>query len=112
MTMKKIPVLSLLMTGLLTVIFVISCGKKKPEGSQYEAVCAKVAKCDRQMAAFPEIDRHCVKMFVSLEQKLPGSVAPAVECINNTPCEELSFAKCSEGMAKNLQGMVPGLPQQ
>lgn len=107
--MKKILVLSLMMTALIALV---SCGKKKPDGSQYEAVCAKVAKCDKQMAAFPEIDKHCVKMFVSLEQKLPAAVSPAVECINNTPCEELSFAKCSEGMAQNLQGMIPGLPRQ
>lgn len=105
--MKKILVLSLMVTVLM-----VSCGKKKPDGSQYEAVCAKVAKCDKQMTAFPEIDRHCVKMFVSLEQKLPSAVSPTVECINNTPCEELSFAKCSEGMARNLQGMIPQLPLQ
>ncbi len=105
--MKKFPVLFV-----VTALILAACGKKEPDGAQYEAVCAKVAKCDKQMAAFPEIDKHCVKMFVRMEEKLPAAVPPVVECIENTPCEELSFARCSEGFARGLQGMVPELPQQ
>lgn len=93
------------------VIFVSACGPKSNDATKYAEVCAKVAKCDTQMSAFPDIEKRCADLFLSLEKKLPEAAAPAIKCIEETPCESLSFAKCSESIAKSMQGMIPGLPQ-
>lgn len=105
--MRKILAISALA---LAVVFSTQCGKKKPDTSAYEAVCAKVAKCDKQMQAFPDIEGHCAKLFATIQQKMPEAVAPTVECINKAPCESLSFASCTESLAKGMQGMIPAVP--
>ena len=107
--MKKIIAVPFALVALFALSF---CGEKaKVDTSKYEAACAKVAKCDAQMATFPEIDKHCVKMFVDLEKKLPSAVTPTLACINDTACEQLSFIACSQDMAKALDGMIPNLQQ-
>ncbi|MBW7856972.1 MAG: hypothetical protein H3C43_01405 [Leptonema sp. (in: Bacteria)] len=95
----------------VAVILISACGPKSTDGSKYAEVCAKVAKCDIQMSAFPDIEKRCVDLFTGLEKKLPEAVPPAVKCIEETSCESLSFAKCSESLAQSMQGMIPGLPQ-
>ncbi len=89
-----------------SAIIISSCGKKKPDTSAYAEVCAKVVKCDVQFGAIPDAQKHCQNFMAQLEQKFAATVPQITECINNTPCEELSFQACGQDNLQQLKGLM------
>jgi hypothetical protein len=98
---------SILFTAIaVSAIVLSSCGKKKPDTSAYADVCAKVVKCDAQFGAIPDAQKHCQNFMAQLEQKFAATVPAITECINNTPCEELSFQACGAENLQQLKGLM------
>ncbi len=102
---KRITLTGLVLTA--AVFMAASCGKSKPDSSKYTEVCSKVMQCDKDFQAIPGGQNHCQNFFVQLEQKFPDTIAPMMECVNTTPCEELSFQKCGEQNLQQLKGLLP-----
>lgn len=103
--LKRFSVTVTLILGLATLV--ASCGKSKPDSSRFAEVCATVVKCDPNFATIPDAQKHCQNFFVQLEQKFPNTIDPVMECINTTPCEELSFMACGEKHLQELKGLLP-----
>jgi hypothetical protein len=102
---NRTTILSLIITG--AVLVSVSCGKSKPDASKYQESCAKVVQCDKDFSAIPGGQNHCQNFFLQLEEKFPDTIAPMMECINKTACEELSFQKCGETNLQQLKGLLP-----
>lgn len=107
MSFKTISISALLAAGLI-----ISCGSEGPDLSQYDAACQRVLECDPQADTIPGgpsvLERSCKEFLGNLSQQAPEAVSGVVACLEETPCEELSFMECAAGAQEELQGLIPG----
>lgn len=103
--LKRFSLIAILLMG--SAVVFSSCGKSEPDTSKFAEVCATVVKCDPNFATIPDAQKHCQNFFAQLEQKFPDTIEPVKECINTTPCEELSFMTCGEAHLQELKGLLP-----
>lgn len=106
--------MKLLMTVTLTLsalLLAVNCGKKGPDLSKYDEICAIVQKCDqnpqsKMLLMQPEA---CQKMFAGLD-KSPQTQAftpQVIDCVKKAPCDKLDTFKCFASSAQGLGTMMP-----
>jgi len=107
--MKKKLLISV-STLFLAVAFV-NCGKKGPDLSKYDEICAIVQKCDqnpqsKMLLMQPEA---CQKMFTGMENS-PQTAAftpQVLDCVKKAPCEKLDTFKCVAGATQGIMPVTP-----
>ena len=95
------------------------CKKQELDLEKYEAVCAKVSRCDKKFQELSKVQAMqgqggdakamCQKALAKWEQNKQFSalVPQVVTCLNEVTCEELSMSTC---FSKATQGMqLPNL---
>ena len=96
------------------------CKKQELDLEKYEAVCAKVSRCDKKFEELSKVQAMqggqggdakamCQKALAKWEQNKQFSalVPQVVTCLNEATCEELSMSAC---FSKATQGMqLPNL---
>ena len=98
----------------LAALLVFSAGaacKKKPNLKKFAEVCAKLERCDpdsKKASALAQgkgLKKMCQTMLVRMEMKkqTSGVSVSVAKCLKDTPCEEVSFAKCFSEVRTKLQ---------
>jgi hypothetical protein len=105
MQKNKLYKKTILIVLLLFISF--SCKKQNEDLSSIENICKKVAQCDKEFQKFKDIDKYCISFFVKLKKNKFSSLNKIIECLNDTPCESLSFQECTIEYVKELQNMKP-----
>lgn len=99
---------------MIVILFVTlgfsGCKKKTMNLEKFEAICTKVAKCDKQVQQLAAMKGGnaaavCQESLARMEKNKKGAAfVPAImNCLQTAKCEELSMSTC---LTKSMTGNI------